>query len=193
MKTEVEMKAWVDDPARLRRVLDERCEFQREFVKEDIYFRGLSIGDLPGQELRVRRDDGVGVCTFKDRSVVDGLEINQEHEFPIADPETFVTLVDRLGARVFVEKRKQGRAYRYGELTVELHEVAGLGHFVEVEAILDDAVPERIEASRRSIADFLSSVGVSAARIESRPYTAMLKAKADGNAVGPPAGEGSAF
>ena len=177
MKTEIEMKAWVNDPKRLKVELDNRCTFLREFFKDDSYFKGPAVGPAPGQEFRLRRDDGPGVCTFKDRVIKDGVEINAEGEFTVSDPEMFLRLMARLGAEPFVAKKKRGRAYAHDGLTIELHEVEDLGNFIEVECVLESPTEEEAAATQEKIRGFLLSVGVGAEQVEATPYTRLLLAK----------------
>ncbi len=177
MPTEIEIKAWVREPEYLRRQLDDRCSFLRDFFKDDSYYRGPLMGSNPGQEFRLRRDDGRGVCTFKDRVVKDGVEINAENEFTVSEPEVFLRLVKRLGAEPFVAKKKRGRAYSHDGLTVELHEVEGLGDFIEVECVLQDPTAEQVSATEQKIRGFLLSLGVAADQFEPTPYTRLLLGK----------------
>ncbi len=91
MATEVEMKAWIDDPKALHLYLRDNCREVRSFYKADTYFVAPvppagSPGLLP-QEFRIRNDDGRLICTFKEKRIVDGMETNREVEFNASDED----------------------------------------------------------------------------------------------------------
>lgn len=103
----------------------------------------------PTQDFRIRIDDGSAMCTFKDRTLSNGMEVNREVEFALTDVEAFLELVKRLGCRLFSCKVKDGKRYHHDRcdgttLTVELSLIEGLGVFLEVERVVDDS--ERAEA-----------------------------------------------
>ncbi|MFP4637313.1 MAG: class IV adenylate cyclase [Spirochaetaceae bacterium] len=176
---EVELKAWVDDVAALRRRLDERCVFQREFDRRDSYFLApecAADSQWCPRQFRLRRDDEHVVCTYKQKDLADGVETNLEREFEVSDEQAFRGLIRRLGCTPLVEKRKRGRLYGYRNMNVELSEVEGLGYFVEVEKLLPDETGEADRArAREEVKAALAAFGVSPGRIEERPYTLMLR------------------
>lgn len=175
MSYEIEVKAWVSDPAALEEKLEERGTFLRHFEKNDVYFEGeATYGDQP-LTVRIREDGDKSVCTFKERQIVDGIEHNREWEFAIGDPVAMETLLLRLGLPEFVRKRKTGVAYRLEDLLVELSEVEGLGHFVEVEILVDSSAEEAVQArAKQRVRETLNSLGVPESAIEPKQYTKLL-------------------
>ena len=175
MGYEIEVKAWVSDPTTLEEQLEERGTFLRRFEKNDVYFEGqATYADQP-MTVRIREDGEKSVCTFKERRTVDGVEHNREWEFSIGDPSAMETLLIRLGLPEFVRKRKSGVAYRLDELLVELSEVEGLGHFVEIEILVDSSADESVQGrSRQRVQEALASLGIPDSAIESKPYTTLL-------------------
>ncbi|MFP4301647.1 MAG: class IV adenylate cyclase [Alkalispirochaetaceae bacterium] len=175
MSYEIEVKAWVADPATLEERLEERGTFVRHFEKNDVYFEGrATYGDQP-ITVRIREEGEKSVCTFKERRTLDGVEHNREWEFSIGDPFALETLLLRLGLPEFLRKRKTGVAYRLDDLLVELSEVEGLGHFVEVEILVDSSADEATQSrSKRRVREALASLGVPDSAIESKPYTQLL-------------------
>jgi adenylate cyclase class 2 len=175
---EVELKAWIDEPEVMRARLDELCSFRREYDKRDRYFAAPRCAADPGwlpQQFRLRRDDERLVCTFKQKGVEEGVEVNLEREFDVSDEESFVGLIRRLGCTPLVDKHKQGRQYEYRGLTVELSWVHSLGTFLEIEKLVpDDAGDAERDAAGAEVRDALASLGVDPDRIEERPYTRML-------------------
>lgn len=175
MSYEIEVKAWVSDPAALEEQLEGRGTFVRHFEKNDVYFEGqATYGDQP-ITVRIREDGEKSVCTFKERQTVDGVEHNREWEFSIGDPLALETLLLRLGLPEFVRKRKTGVAYRLDDLLVELSEVEGLGHFVEVEILVESSAGEEMQSrSKQRVREALTSLGIPDSAIESKPYTKLL-------------------
>lgn len=178
MATEVEMKAWIDDPEGLHRRLKEGCQEIRSYFKSDTYFVAPTPPDAPPdylpQEFRIRNDNGTLICTFKEKDIVDGMETNREVEFTVSDEEAFAELAHRVGCRVFVRKQKRGTLYSCDGLGVELSEVAGLGTFLEVEKVVEDDDPEAVSTAQSGIRAFFSKLGVPSEKIESRPYNDIL-------------------
>ncbi|WP_455382596.1 hypothetical protein [Salinispira pacifica] len=195
MATEIEVKAWVRNPDGLTAQLDKTCEFEKSYVKKDIYLHGpagrpedsWAHWDRTGpdsravkpQDFRLRIEEGETTCTFKERTLHDGLEVNREAEFSVSDPRLFLELAARIGCRVFSCKVKEGRRYRFRgtrPLVAELSTIAGLGRFIEVECVVpsDSPSPEETAATLGLIRDFLQQLGVPESDIESRPYARLL-------------------
>lgn len=176
MSYEIEVKAWVSDPVELQKKLDQRATFLRHFEKNDIYFEGEATYRSQPVTVRIRQEDGSSVCTFKERQTIDGVEHNREWEFSIGDPTAMETLLLRLGLNERIRKRKSGVAYRLDELLLELSEVDGLGHFVEVEILVDSSADEATQsAAKRRVREVLGTFDISEGSIESKPYMKLLE------------------
>jgi adenylate cyclase class 2 len=104
------------------------------------------------------------------------MEINDEREFSVSDAAAFEDLLRRLGLQKGIEKNKRGWAWNCAGITAELTEVAGLGWFVELEIITDDAAEGTVTAARTRLLALLRKIGVKKNRIEPRYYTEMLRA-----------------
>ena len=176
MNWEIEIKAHIEDPAEVeKRILALGGTFKRTYTKADRYF---AMPSQP-QEFRLRLDGSTAIVTFKDKTRKDGLEMNREGEFTVSDPENFVALVARLGAELVIEKHKTGKAFVYEDLLLELSEVAGLGHFLEVEAVFEenhqDKEPEFIARTETRLYGVLEALEIPKRAVEPRPYTQMLR------------------
>lgn len=175
---EVELKARVDDATELQTRLEALCSYRREFDKRDRYFTAPECTADPGwvpHRFRLRRDGEALVCTYKQKTLEQSVEVNMEREFEVSDEDAFVGLVSRLGCTPLVDKHKEGRQYDYNGLTVELSLVHGLGTFLEIERLLgDDASDAERAAAGEEVRAALETLGVGTDRIEERPYTQML-------------------
>jgi predicted adenylyl cyclase CyaB len=232
MAFEVEIKAHVRDPERLRTVLEERYGRGEAFQKRDLYFaakpattgcrvprcgmdaasqrgdaerpvqpggrlaRGQEPQERGGAErpsqpwrasrrggaerlaFRLRFERGTGeecsLVTAKKKSMREGVEINEEFEFSVSDPEAFCAFAAALGYGAALEKNKIGQAWTpVPHVTIELAEVAGLGHFIEIENLVDES--SAVPGAHARVRELLASLGVGEQDIEPRYYTDMLE------------------
>lgn len=181
MAYEIEIKAWLTEPEALLRRLEARTDRVKEYVKEDVYYRAPAAA--PGgeaQEFRLRRESGENICTFKEKNIRRGVEVNRELEFTVSDAEAFHELVLRSGCSVFARKKKTGRVFSLPEADVEVSHIAGLGDFVEIEKIVEQDDPAHHDAAEQVVRDLLRDLGIDENAIEARPYTRMLTERGHG-------------
>lgn len=177
MQLEIELKAWVRQPDSMEARLAARGFVrERSYRKSDRYFRAPQ-----GFDVRLRDDDGQTLLTFKDKRLERGMEINQEHECTVSDAATLAELLGRLGCRDLVRKDKSGSAWRRGSLLCEFSLVAGLGHFLEIERVVEaaDAIPpaerERLGAQADAeIRACLAELDIPESAVEATSFTKLL-------------------
>jgi adenylate cyclase class 2 len=193
MATEIELKAWADDPQAIRAKLDSIAEFQGSFEKEDAYWFPMITekkrgNHLPASGLRVRKEiftspEGKSTknihVTYKTKEMRHNIEINDEKEFDVSNAPEFEEFLARLGLEKRKSKSKKGYSYKYQGLTAELTEVKSLGWFAELEILTDNNRSETINAARVQLLDLLAKIGIEKDKIETRYYTEMLASKAD--------------
>jgi len=183
MAFEVEIKAHVREPLLAQAELDKRYGRGKFFYKSDSYFALEPDGKHDALAFRLRSvsddsspsgsEEACHLVTAKRKSVRDGIEVNEEIEFSVCDPLAFSAFCAMLGYAVSVEKSKIGHVWEVlPHLRVELAEVKGLGHFIEIEEIVteESAIPE----ARRHVRDLLVSLGFDERDVEPRYYTEML-------------------
>jgi adenylate cyclase class 2 len=175
---EVELKAWVDDTTSVERTLEKACVFRRTFDKRDRYFAAPSCAaaeEWVPKQFRLRQEAGTLVCTYKQKRMEAGVEVNLEREFDVSDEDAFVGLVERIGCTPLVDKHKHGSLWEYHGLNVELSEVDRLGTFLEIERLVDDDADEAAQRrAQQQVRTALVELGGDPNRIEERPYTRML-------------------
>lgn len=207
MATEIELKAWVDDPAATAALLDGAWSPLAVYDKDDEYWRPgdpARRGSL-GSGVRIRtertasrsdaspdlgqglgaaverllggRDGVTAVVNFKKKEVRAGIEVNDEREFSVDEPDTFRELLRRLDLRPAIRKRKRGLSWSSGDATLELSEVAGLGVFLEIEILADSDDQGTVAAARKRLRELLAGAGIDEGRIEERYYTELLEAR----------------
>ncbi len=178
---EVECKAWVRDRGAVLAALKKIAGYAGSYVKHDIYFFDPARESDPANEVRLRDQAGSWIVTFKDKSIADGIEVNNEHEFTVSDGFEFAALLSRLGIEEKRRKVKRGELYRMGEISVELSEVEGLGLFVEAEMIVDE--PLSVARAREEVRSVISRLGIPDSDIEPRYYVDMLAEREKGSEV----------
>ncbi|MDR2796745.1 MAG: class IV adenylate cyclase [Treponema sp.] len=187
MSIEIELKAWVAYPEALRNTLSTGLSLvSRTFEKEDTYWHpasGIPTGSFPPSGIRIRKEihtDTQGIFTqqvlinYKTKELREGIEVNHEQEFSVSDGPLFEELLRRLRFEPGIGKHKQGWAWDYEGITVELVQVSGLGWFVELEILGDNDRPETVTAARTRLLDLLHRLGIDRDKIETRYYTELL-------------------
>lgn len=171
MAIEVELKARVEEPEDVERLLEGRCGPGEEIDKADEYFRGPPPAR---QAVRLRQTGETVVCTFKDKTISAGIEVNREHEFSVSDLATARELLERLGCVAVIQKHKRGLRFAQDEMVFELVHVEHLGWFLEIEVVLPNGRERRIEDARAKLRRTIHELGIHDEAIESTPYTTML-------------------
>jgi adenylate cyclase class 2 len=197
MATEIELKARTADPRALMERIDSFAEPLGSYIKEDAYWRPAAIphGAGPkslnslGSGVRIRKDawndaEARWMVNFKRKEVRDGIEVNDEREFAVSDIGAFEELLERLGLRMWMRKRKSGRAWRFADMTIEVSEIAGLGWFAELEILAADDGESTVAAARKLLLDMLDRLDIPKKSIEERYYTEMLASLVQGSALG---------
>ena len=202
MAVEIELKARLDDFLPVKERLSVLGDYYRSYTKTDTYWlpaqpaaRQLAATIPSG--VRVRRETGLAadgsafdsiLVTYKTKEISDGIEVNDECEFTVSDAEPFEELLSRLDLRKTYHKEKKGWAWLVPQaaqavaerplppILAELSSVLGLGWFLEIEIQAANGSRQPVvDESRRRLLALLEKLEIPADRIESRPYTVMLK------------------
>lgn len=172
---EMELKAHVQEPEKVRERVAGFATYVRDFDKSDSYWHGPQWRFARGTKgFRLRSDGQRCIVTFKVKRNEGGIEINQETEFDVSDPQGFTALVERIGCEPFYRKHKIGSAYTYDGFTIELVRVEGLGDFIEIEKLLDSDDPELVAVILGGLKSILARAGVRESDIEGRGYSELL-------------------
>jgi len=159
---EVELKVRADHGAVRERLGEADAERERAVRQVDTYYdaphRDFAETD---EALRVRREhtgDGETTkLTYKGPLIEAESKSREEHETVVADAGAAEEILTGLGFSPAAEVHKQRERYQFGEYTVALDRVDGLGDFVEVETETDD---EDIEEARDGARNRLETLGL---------------------------------
>jgi adenylate cyclase class 2 len=199
MAIEIELKVRLDDPEPLKRRLSAVGAYCHSYEKSDVYWiaqerAGGPPAEQPFFRVRVRREltvnaDGHAgestLVTYKTKTMRDGIELNDEREFAVtAAPGTdgtgvFEELLGRMGLVPDITKEKRGWAWNVDgqpPVLAELSMVTDLGWFLELEIMAESQDERTVTESRNRLLSLLSTLEIPPERIETRPYTEMLKA-----------------
>jgi adenylate cyclase, class 2 len=104
--------------------------------------------------LRVRMEGGKGLLTFKGPVQPASVRLLEEHETVVADGDTLLTILDRLGLRVWFRYEKYREEFSAEDVIIAIDETP-VGTFVEVEG--GEAHIHSVAAALgRSPADFIT-------------------------------------
>lgn len=173
MNYEIELKAWIDDPGLICKKADELYTFVQEIHKSDMYYRNSNFD--PPKDIRIRTADNHHVITSKQKSKDGAMEINQETEFKVDDPQAFVSFLSSIGFTEYLHKIKRGKKYTNGDLVIEVCTVEQLGDFIEIECLTTDNSLRNTGKIKKQLHEVLMETGVPKSAIEPRYYMDLLK------------------
>ena len=179
MHYEVEQKFVLADPVELAKRLSALgASAVGQCDQVDCYYshpaRDFSVTD---EALRIRRVDGQALVTYKGPKIDRETKTRQEIELALPAGATtaidFGRLFEALGFAPVAEVHKHRRTFHLAwqgqDVEAALDEVAGLGHFVELEISASD---ETLDAARRALADLTARLELGTS--ERRSYLELL-------------------
>jgi predicted adenylyl cyclase CyaB len=141
--------------------------------QRDTYFRAGS-GRL---KLREHLADGTAELIGYERPTSDGVRASRYRRVPVSDTHA---LRDLLGASLGVEGvvEKERRLYLYENVRIHLDDVAGLGTYLELEAVLASPAGEATDVERAAMAKVEDALHVSERETVAGSYLDLLLAGA---------------
>ena len=168
MARNIEIKAWVTDPAALRaRAAALADEGPVEIAQDDTFFK------CPAGRLKLRAfSNSHGELIFYRRCDQQGPKESFYIRTPTAEPDTLreaLTLAYGEVGRV----RKQRTLFLVGRTRIHLDEVEHLGHFMELEVVLREG--ESAEGGVREADELMKGLGVERSQLIDRAYVDLLR------------------
>jgi adenylate cyclase, class 2 len=105
--------------------------------------------------LRVRRENGTSLLTFKGPVQAGAVKVREEHETMVADGEVLLTLLDALGFRVRFRYEKYREEYAAGDIVIAIDETP-IGIFVEIEGA-EDHIHRAAAALGKGYGDYVTA------------------------------------
>ena len=167
----VEIKARVADPGALRARVAAAATARPVIIGQRDTFFAVAHG-----RLKLRRfDDGSGELIFYERDDTTGPKTSTYSRSVCPDAAAVeAVLAHALGVRGVVEKRRE--LFMIGRTRVHLDDVRGLGHFVELEVVLDPS--EAAAEGEREAHALLATLGVPAPALLAPAYIDLLERRA---------------
>ena len=187
MAIEIELKARVDDPEKVRNLLASLGNYRCGYLKKDSYW---TFPEKDAARIRIRNElktfptgkhEQIIMVNCKRRELCDEIEVNNEQEFSISDAESFEEILVQMGMVPDIKKEKQGWVWEFknenenAPLFAELSEVKGLGWFLELEIINKTREDSIIEENRSRLLELLEKLGIDRAKLETRPYSELIR------------------
>ena len=170
---EIEMKAHVLDKEKLLKQLTKEYGKTLCSVKDDTYFKYNLLGAT--KNIRIRSSNIDTRLTFKEKSVIDGLEINEENETVISDPEVMEKLIIQMGGIKFFKKKKITHKFEWRDFVIECCDVNNIGTFLEIETVTESK--EHAEEIKQQILTLFEKFEIDPQCIEERSYMELIKEK----------------
>jgi adenylate cyclase class 2 len=176
MKREIEIKAKLKDINSLRTLLQSKgCTLSPSVTQIDrIYLpKGFTFATkkLTDPVLRIRTEGEKSILTFKRSQSQDLDKIEIETE--IEDPNSTHEMILQLDFELTIEVQKTRQMTKYGDFTVCIDSVIGLGDFIELERIADEnAVDVQTEMKK-----VLRELGIKESDFVLQSYDIMLMSK----------------
>lgn len=125
-----------------------------------------------GRRVKLRIEDGEAELIRYDRPESNGVRSSEYERLPVRDPEAHACLVPTSPALVTVRKRR--RLYLLDNVRIHLDVVAGLGEFLELEAVVDATHDEG--RCREQIDRLLAAFGLTEGACIRASYGDLLRA-----------------
>jgi len=175
---EIEVKAKVEDPERIRQRLDDLgCKLLKKVHQKDTYFKShFRSFKKTGEVLRIRKQiPGGDVITFKGPRLRSKIKAREEIEVKIENSVEAIRLLEKLGFEPWITVEKEREEYQFNKFTLSLDRVKGLSHFIEIETKIEET-QSKLEVEHE-ILGLLNKLGISKKLIEKRTYLELILEK----------------
>ena len=178
---EIEIKAHVKNLKLTLDFLYKNAKFKKKYFKKDIYFAKadeIKNGNINLNNcIRLRTEHGGYTFCVKTRTVIDGVEVNEEREIKVSKKKSkfIIKFLSTLqNYKEYVRKEKKGYAFVYKGALAEVSLVKNLGDFIEIEFLNSSKSTEIQITELKSI---LKDIGIEESEIEPEPYLNLLSKK----------------
>ena len=190
--TEIELKAHVFDRKKLVEKLNSFAKYEKTVAKDDTYFHlekksaGKNYISARIRRQTEKTENGAkttNFLTYKKKEMktdTNGIpiEVNDEKESEISNPEALETLFGDIGFVPALKKLKEVMIFSaetaHGKANLELCNVEKLGDFIEIEILSAKNDPQTVEKIQAELKNLLFKCGIPEKDIEKRYYSEML-------------------
>lgn len=172
--SEIEIKAYIRDFDSVLNFLKSNAKFKKKYFKKDIYYAkegSIKTGNIKTSDcIRLRIEHGGYTFCTKERTLIDGVEVNEEIEVKVSKRKAkfIINFLSKLQKyKEYVKKEKKGYAFIYKNALVEISKIKNLDDFIEIEFLNSD---ETIENQILQLKSILNEIGIEEKDIETKPY-----------------------
>jgi len=179
---EVETKAKIRDVRELRKKIKKIARLKKKESRGDDYF-ALEQSSYPRKAFRIRYNGKKYIINFKKRLrhlFSSDIVVKEEYEFEIGGGKNlkyFLALIEDLGFKEWVKKRKHTEAYLHKKdkrIVIEINRVEHLGYYMEIEYL---ARRSEVGKAKKKIRKTLEELGITQDDIDNVGYTKRLYEK----------------
>ena len=179
---EVETKAKIRDVRELRKKIKKIARLKKKESRGDDYF-ALEQSSYPRKAFRIRYNGKKYIINFKKRLrhlFSSDIVVKEEYEFEIGGGKNlkyFLALIEDLGFKEWVKKRKHTEAYLHKKdkrIVIEINRVEHLGYYMEIEYL---ARRSEVGKAKKKIRKTLEELGIRQDDIDNVGYTKRLYEK----------------
>jgi predicted adenylyl cyclase CyaB len=176
---EVETKVKIRKLRLLRANIKKIATFEKTESRGDDYF-ALQKKGYPKKAFRIRYNGEDYVVNFKKRLkhlFSKDIVVKEEFEFTLCDMKhfgNFLALIEDLGFRQWVKKRKRTESYKYKKdkrVIIEINRVEHLGYYMEIEYL---AKKNEVQKAKKKIREVLKDLNIGSDQIDNVGYTRRL-------------------
>ena len=177
---EVEVKLPIEDAeALISKLIEMGFSDAGEIFESDTYFTHAHHDFWKLDEaLRIRRCEHIpsgektAVVTYKGAKMDQVSTTRPEYETGVEDPDTFQKILEAIDFSPVIPVKKLRHSYCKEDITVCVDKVSGLGAFMEVEILVEDAIDRRQALGQ--IGSLLQELGYNMSDTTRRSYLGML-------------------
>ena len=179
--SEIEIKAYIKDFDSVLNFLKDNAKFKKKYFKKDIYYakeESIKKENIKTSDcIRLRIEHGGYTFCTKERTLIDGVEVNEEIEVKVSKKKArfIINFLSKLQKyKEFVKKEKKGYAFIYKNALVEISKIKNLDNFIEIEFLNSN---ETVENQILQLKSILNEIGIDENCIETEPYINLLSKK----------------
>jgi len=122
--------------------------------------------------LRIRESGKSAILNIKLKEIKNGIENNQEMDFPLTSKAKFENLLKHMGITRWAKKQKISEVYSLGNMNVELNHIPGLGFYLEIERVVKSK--SDVPKAKKELNEQFKKFGFSPSQFEKKYYLELL-------------------
>ncbi|QQR84123.1 class IV adenylate cyclase [Candidatus Peregrinibacteria bacterium] len=152
----------------IRTTLIQKYGKPTQSIKRDFY---LSANQ--SYFLRIRETDKTRTLDLKGRAMTKGMETNDEMSWKVTSAKKALNWLKTIGIEPTISKMKKTEKFQVGAFTIELNYIHPLGHFLEIEQLVESK--KHLFQAKKAIKNAFESLGFKPSEFEKKPYYDLMR------------------